>query len=167
MKKRVKSRSRRRAQRGGNGHRGHLRIDGMAICVYDPKQPTYPLRELTWPQGPPCRPCVRALQLDHLLTTSRAELFALHQVVHREAAAIMHEKNRVYGTSADALHNYRQAAGAGVTTAQAIFSRLADKHGRLALVAKGAAKLERQDIRDAQNLLVQLEAACIERGDFR
>ena len=99
--------------------------------------------------------------------TTRAELFALHVVVRREAAAIMHEKNRQYATAADALHNYRQARAAGVSTAQAIFSRLADKHGRLALVAKGAAKLDRQDIRDAQNLLVQLEAACIERGDLR
>ena len=101
-----------------------------------------------------------------LVPTTRAELFALHQVVRREAAAIMHEKNRQYATSADALHNYRQARAAGSSTTQAIFSRLADKYGRLALVAKGATKLDRQDIRDALNILVQLEAACTERGDF-
>jgi DNA polymerase III delta subunit len=76
------------------------------------------------------------------------------------------EKNAQYATAEDALLNYRQAAAAGVSTPQAVFARLADKHGRLALVAKGAAKLNRSDIRDALNILVQLEAACVERGDL-
>jgi hypothetical protein len=104
--------------------------------------------------------------LEEPLPTTRRELFALHTRVCTEARVIMREKNRTYGTAADALRNYRGNRDAGVSPPQAVFARLTDKRGRLALVARGKVPLRRDDIRDAINILIHLEALCIERGDL-
>lgn len=97
--------------------------------------------------------------------TTRAELFALHRRICAEAFEIQRAKNAEYGTAEDALQNFRQAGAAGVDAPRGVFARLSDKHGRLGRAAAGEIALNPEDVRDAINLLVDLEAALLERGD--
>ena len=73
-------------------------------------------------------------------------------------------KNADYGAEADGLANFRLAGRvAGITTAQAVAARLADKVHRLGRAAAGELRRRDDDLVDAHNLVALLGAALRER----
>lgn len=97
------------------------------------------------------------------MRTSRAAVAAVRTDLFARADAIFKAKSADYGAADDGLANFRHAAAAGVSTPQAVFSRLADKFHRLGKAASGAAlEVEDNDIPDAINLLAFLQVALAE-----
>jgi len=97
--------------------------------------------------------------------TTRAELLELHRAVVSKSRRVIVAKNADYGRTADALANFRLgAAAAGITVAQAVVARLADKVHRLGRAAAGERlRIREDDVVDATTLPVFVKAALRER----
>jgi len=101
--------------------------------------------------------------LDTRSDTTRGQVVVLHKHWTARSREVLLEKNRDYGSASDALANFRGAATADVSAPQAVFSRLNDKIHRLGRAAAGRLKRRDDDVLDALNLLVLLDAALRER----
>ena len=94
---------------------------------------------------------------------TREQVLAIFDARVAEARAVLVEKNADYGSQADALANFRGAAAADVSAPQAVFSRLNDKIHRLGRAAAGKLRHRDDDVLDAINFIVLLDAALRER----